>query len=66
VSQTTSAIYPAYDAVAPFRSLAPGATIWALLDRGLKLNMAGVHTFKIPNVTGLPPVPVFIAEGGAC
>jgi hypothetical protein len=63
VSQTTSTDYPAFDPVAPYRSIAPGAALPKLLSLGLKLDMAHVHSFKIPNVAGLPPVPVFIGEG---
>ena len=65
VSQTTSEIYPAYDRTGPYQSIAPGAALPKLLGRPdvLKLDMRGVHTYRIPNDAGLPPVPIFIAEG---
>jgi hypothetical protein len=34
-----------------------------LFSRGLMLDMSGVHTYRLPNVAGLPPTPVFIGEG---
>ena len=34
-----------------------------LFSRGLMLDKSEFHTYRLPNVAGLPPTPVFIGEG---
>jgi len=63
VSPTTTVDFPPSDMVATFRSLAPGSAALQLFDFGLKLDMTGVSTVRVPNVAGLPPQPVFVGEG---
>jgi hypothetical protein len=55
--------FPTADAVAGFRSLAPGSAALALFQRGLALDLAGVTTIRIPNIASLPVKPIFVAEG---
>ncbi|OSI21189.1 hypothetical protein [Bradyrhizobium canariense] len=64
VEQTGTGDFPPLDAVTAFRSLAPGSAavqLFALSPN--QLNMQGISTVKVPNVAGLPVVPIFIAEG---
>ena len=63
VSPTTTASLPPFDAIATFRSLAPGSGALRLLDSSLKLNLSGLSTWKIPNIAALPPAPIFVGEG---
>jgi hypothetical protein len=60
---TSTASFPAHDAVAAFRSLAPGSAAVALFDLGLKLDLRGVTTVSIPNVAAFPAAPIFVEEG---
>src|SRR5262245_39467411 len=51
---TSTTNFPAHDAVAAFRSLAPGSAAVALFDLGLKLDLRGVTTVSIPNFAASP------------
>jgi hypothetical protein len=62
VTPTSTADFPTFDPVTAFRSIAPASAAFALFDRGLKLDLTGLHSIKIPHVAALPTVPVFVAE----
>jgi hypothetical protein len=55
--------YWSYDQIGAFRSLAPGSGALKLFDSGIKLDLAGLTSIRIPRVGALPPQPVFVAEG---
>ncbi|MGY8681105.1 hypothetical protein Q2941_25355 [Bradyrhizobium sp. UFLA05-153] len=59
----TTGGYPATDVIGAFRSLAPGSAALALLDAGMKLELTGVNTIKVPNLASQPPRFPFVAEG---
>jgi hypothetical protein len=61
---STTGGYPAWvDQIGPFRSLLPGSAALALFDASNKLDLTGLTTISVPNLAGLPPKPVFVAEG---
>jgi uncharacterized membrane protein len=41
----------------------PGSAPIKLFDASNKLDLAGITSIKVPLVCGLPPAPVFVAEG---
>jgi hypothetical protein len=48
------------DLAAAFRSLAPGSALFELLGLGTGYDLTGITTLKLPHVSGLPPVPIFV------
>jgi hypothetical protein len=62
-SPTSSTDFPAFDKTGLFQSLAPSSAAMQLFERGLKLDLAGITTIRIPNFANLPPAPIFIGEG---
>jgi len=62
-ADTTSAAALAPDLVDAFRSLAPGSAALRLFEAGLKIELTGVHSVKLPDVASWPPQPIFVAEG---
>ena len=51
--------------VSVFQSLAPGSAAAALFQRSVKLDLSGITTIRIPLVSALPPVAIFISEDAA-
>src|SRR5262245_45395112 len=62
-SPTSTGNYPTIDLAAAFRSLAPGSALFELLGLGTAYDLTGISTLRLPHITGLAPVPVFVAEG---
>jgi hypothetical protein len=62
-SPTGTANFPSLDITGLFQSLAPGSAALQLFERGLNLDLKGINTVHIPNITSWPPQPVFVAEG---
>jgi hypothetical protein len=64
-SPTSTADFPVQTLVGSFRSLMPGSAAWKLFEHpsALRLDLTGIHKVEIPALAGLPPQPVFIAEG---
>ena len=44
-------------------SLAPSSAALRLFERGLKLDLSGVNTIRIPNISTWPQQPNFVREG---
>jgi hypothetical protein len=55
--------FPALNIAEAFRSLAPGSAALALFERGLKLDLTGLNSIRVPNIASWPAQPVFVAEG---
>jgi hypothetical protein len=62
-SPTGTASFPSLDVTGFFRSLAPGSAALQLFERGLNVDLKGINTFAIPNISSWPPQSVFVAEG---
>lgn len=60
---TSTDDFPAFDKTGLFQSLAPSSAALQLFERGLKLDLAGITTIRIPNIANLPPAPIFVGEG---
>jgi hypothetical protein len=63
MSQTDTSGFPAYNPVTAYRSIAPDSAALALFDLGMKVDLSGVTSVRIPTVAGLPVLPIFIGEG---
>jgi len=64
-SPTSTNDFPAFDKTGLFQSLAPSSAALQLFERGLKLDLNGVNTIRIPNIATWEPQPIFVPEGGA-
>ena len=62
-SPTSTDDFPAFDKTGLFQSLAPSSAALQLFERGLKLDLSGVNTIRIPNIASWEPQPIFVAEG---
>nr|WP_224741168.1 hypothetical protein [Bradyrhizobium sp. 2S1]MCK7667577.1 hypothetical protein [Bradyrhizobium sp. 2S1] len=60
---TSSADFPPFDRTGLFQSLAPSSAALQLFERGLKLDLSGVNTIRIPNIATWEPQPIFVPEG---
>jgi hypothetical protein len=60
---TSTDDFPAFDKTGLFQSLAPSSAALQLFERGLKLDLSGVSTIRIPNIASWEPQPIFVAEG---
>jgi hypothetical protein len=52
------------EVVQAFRSLAPASAALGLFEKGLQVDLQGVHTITLPSLANVPPPGVFVAEGG--
>jgi hypothetical protein len=65
-SPTKTTDYISLDQIGAFRSIAPGSAALKLFDVSVKLDLGGITTLRIPNVTSLSAnaaKAVFVAEG---
>jgi hypothetical protein len=62
-SPTDTTSFPPLDTVGSFRSLAPGCAAFQVFERGLRLDLSGIHTVRIPNLASLPPQAIFVGDG---
>jgi len=65
VNPTTTADFPVANITDAFRSLAPGSAALALFERGLKLDLTGLNSIRVPGIAAWPSQAVFVAEGAA-
>jgi hypothetical protein len=63
VSPTSTTSFPSNDQVGTLRSVAPGSAALKLFDAGVKFDLTGVTTVRVPFVPGLPTKAVFVGEG---
>jgi hypothetical protein len=61
--QTGTADFPPLDVIGLFQDLAPGSAALQLFGRGLRLDLNGVNTIRIPHIAAWEPQPIFVAEG---
>ena len=62
-SPTSTDDFPAFDETGLFQSLAPSSAALRLFELGLKLDLSGINTIRIPNIATWEPQPIFVAEG---
>jgi hypothetical protein len=60
---TSTDDFPAFDRTGLFQSLAPSSAALQLFELGLKLDLSGINTIRIPNIATWEPQPIFVAEG---